>query len=79
MRYIIIPGGVVNSFRQRLNGELYELNPLKLHNRNAYAVPVTVLHNPVFADFTPDLGNFHTEYLTREDFEWYHQRPDRDR
>lgn len=69
--FIIVPSGVVNSYRKRSADGFHELDPIKLYERNAYALPVAVLDRPEFADLTPSLNGMAQEELTVEDFEWY--------
>lgn len=72
--YIIVPQGVVNSYRVRDESGLFELDPIKLHNRNAYALPVVVLEVEAFRSLRPDLNTFAQETLTVEDFSWWHNQ-----
>jgi hypothetical protein len=70
-QYIVIPGGVANSYRKRYN-TFWALDPIKLHNRNAYALPVAVLDEPAFEGVKPDLETFGIETLAIEAFAWWH-------
>lgn len=72
--YIIVPQGVVNSYRVRSADGFYALDPIKLHNRNAYALPVAVLDVEAFRGLRPDLNTFAQEELELDAFEWFHNQ-----
>lgn len=61
--FIIIPGGVANSYRKRY-GTYSELDPIKLEGKNEYILPLEVLDNPAFDEVKPDLGTFTQREVT---------------
>lgn len=71
--YIIIPSNLVDTIRGEY-GPQHALQPVALHERTDYALPVAVLDEPAFASAYEVLGALAQEELSVEDFAWWHEQ-----